>query len=234
MIVRPADHALLLIAQPDHARLSGTIMERSVALAAERRREAILHAIREHDNGWAEEDAVPLVDPATGAVIDFVSAPAVVRHRVWPRGVARLGDDPWAAALVAQHAVTVYDRYRADAEWTAFFGRMEALRDGLRREAGLTQAELAADYRYVRLGDLLSLVFCTGWTDEHRFDQWTVRLVGSRVVVTPDAFGGAVVPIAITAHAIRKIPYRSESDLRDARGQAEPVVLHGEVAGSEA
>src|SRR5262245_22564588 len=99
-------------------------MEHCVPLAALPRRETILHAIAEHDNGWAEEDAAPTVNPQTGDVIDFVNAVLGRRRLIWPRGVARLADDPWAAALVAQHAVTVHEHYRAHAAWTAFFAEM--------------------------------------------------------------------------------------------------------------
>ena len=112
-------------------------MEHCVPLATRPRRDAILHAIAEHDNGWAEEDAAPRVNPATGQVFDFVTAPASVRQIVWPRGVARLAGDPWAAALVAQHAITVYDRFRPESEWAPFFAEMEAARDEMLRASGL-------------------------------------------------------------------------------------------------
>src|SRR5262245_38554058 len=125
MIVRPSPDGIHLITQPDHAHVARTIMEHCVPLANNPRRDAILHAVGEHDNGWTDEDAAPTVNPDTGEVIDFVNAPLAVRHSVWPRGVARLGNDPWAAALVAQHAVTVYDRFRSDAAWSTFFGQME-------------------------------------------------------------------------------------------------------------
>jgi hypothetical protein len=39
------------------------------------RRDAILLAIAEHDNGWREVDVAPIVDEATGRIHDFVSAP---------------------------------------------------------------------------------------------------------------------------------------------------------------
>src|SRR2546427_79192 len=142
-----------LITQPDHAHLARTIMEHCVPLAARPRRAAVLHAIAEHDNGWAEEDAAPTVNPNTGTVVDFVSAPLSVRHAVWPRGIARLADDPWAAALVAQHAITVYDRFRPEAEWTSFFAEMEAARDAMLHTSGIPPGDLASDYVFVRVGD---------------------------------------------------------------------------------
>jgi hypothetical protein len=231
VIVRPAHECVHLITQPDHAQLARTIMEQCVDLAARPRRDAILYAIAEHDNGWAEEDAAPAVNPDTGRVIDFVSAPLSVRHAVWPRGVARLAIDPWAAALVAQHAITVYDRFRSEAAWQPFFAEMEAARSAMLLASGFTLDDLAADYPFVRLADLISLTFCVGWTDVQRFGTWTIQLSGTRVVVTPDVFGGATIPIQIEAAAIRDQPFRSDEELREALRHAGSTTLRGEVAG---
>ena len=231
MIVRAVRDGVQLITQPDHAHLARTIMEHCVALAARPRRAAILQAIGEHDNGWAEEDAAPTVNPETGQVADFVGVRLSVRHAVWPRGVARLADDPWAAALVAQHALTVYDRFRSEAEWTPFFDTMAAARDAMLRASGLSLDDLATDYPFVRLADLISLTFCTGWRDEQRFGDWTVQLAGTRVIVTPDAFGGAEISIEINAREIRNQPYRSDEELRHALSDAKATTLRGEVAG---
>jgi hypothetical protein len=231
VIVRPVHESVQLITQPDHAQLARTIMEQCVDLAARSRRDAILYAIAEHDNGWTEEDAAPTVNPATGSVIDFVSAPLSVRHAVWPRGIARLAADPWAAALVAQHAITVYDRFRSEAEWQSFFAEMEAARSTMLLASGLPLDDLAADYPFVRLADLISLTFCVGWTDEQRFGDWTIQLSGTRIVVTPDAFGGATIPIQIKATGIRNQPFRSDEELRQALNEAEATTLRGEVAG---
>jgi hypothetical protein len=233
MIVRSDSGTLRLITQPDHAHLAGAIMEHCVALAALPRRDAILRAISEHDNGWAEEDAAPTMNHTTGDVVDFVSLPVSKRQAVWPRAVARLAHDPWAAALVAQHALTVYDRFRSDAEWTTFFAEMTAARDALRGQSGVSVDDLAADYAFVRLGDLISLSFCAGWTEAQRYSAWTVQLVGPCVVVTPDPFRGAQIPIEITAREIRNQRYRSSSELRGALNEATTTTLRGEVAGRQ-
>src|SRR5215218_4923039 len=71
MIIRPAANHLHFITQSDHARLSREVMEACPALLANPRRSEVLHAIGEHDNGWAEPDAAPIVDPATGTPLDF-------------------------------------------------------------------------------------------------------------------------------------------------------------------
>ena len=233
MIVRQLPQSLLLITQPDHAHLSRTVMEHCLRLRERPRQASILHAIAEHDNGWAEPDAQPEVDPATGGVFDFVTAPLRVRHGVWPRAVARLADDPWAAALVAQHAVTVYERYRPDAAWTSFFSDMEASRDALVRASGLSFDQLAADYVFVRLGDLISLMFCTGWTEAQRVDEWSVRLAGTRVVVTPDPFAGAVIPLEVAAREVHLGLFGTDAELRVAVAAARPMTIRGDAAGAD-
>lgn len=231
MIVRQRPESVQLITQPDHASAAGRIMSRSLALAAHPRRESILRAVAEHDNGWREEDADPSVDPASGDVVDFVRATLDVRHRVWPRGVARLAGDPWAAALVAQHAITVYDRFTSDRDWDLFFAEMTIARDRLLRSASRPLDLLLADYVHVRLGDLLSLAFCTGWTDEHRFAGWTVRLSGTHVVVTPDPFGGETCPIHVAARQLDRRTFASREALHEAMRAAAVVQLEGSVGG---
>lgn len=231
MIVRPVRDGVLLITQPDHARLARTIMDHCVPLKARPRRDAILHAIAEHDNGWAEADAAPTINPTTGNVADFVSVPLSVRHGVWPRGIGRLTGDPWAAALVAQHALTVYSRFRSDSEWRSFFNQMESARDALLRASRMPLEDLMTDYPFVRLADLISLAFCTGSTGEQRFDKWTVQLSGTRVVVTPDVFDGVIIPLEITAREIRQRSFRSDGELRHALKDAAVTTVRGEVVG---
>ncbi len=208
-------------------------MERDVSLATHPRAEVILRAIAAHDNGWADFDADLTVDPASGEIVDFVHVPVSVRQTAVPRSVALLADEPWAAALVAQHALTVYDRFRSDADWSRYFAEMTETRRELVRVSRMSLEKLEADYAYLRLADLISLAFCTGSTDEFRYGNWTVRLTGPRVAVTPDVFGGAEIPIEIAALEIPNRPYRSDVDLRHELSEATPATLLGNVVGKE-
>lgn len=230
MIVRTEPDGVLLITQPDHAHLAGRIMAHCVPLAAHPRRSAIMRAIAEHDNGWIEIDAAPTVNLEHRTVVDFITAPLAVRHGVWPRAVARLADEPWAAALVAQHALVAYDRFRGDADWTTFFTTMEAARGSMLDAGGLGLDDLLADYPFVRVGDLLSLAFCTGGVTAQRFGDWTIQLSGSRVMVTPDLFGGQTIPFDIDARHVGIDALRSDQALRDALSAATPTTLRGDVA----
>lgn len=205
MIVR-SNGTRLLITQPDHAALAARIMAawRAGGLTDSARRDAILLAVREHDNGWRELDASPILAP-DGSVVDFMTAPDEMKQGVWPRAVQRLSAEPWTAALVAQHAIHVYRRYRASAAWTDFFARMESLRDEHVAASGESLETLLADYPFLRIGDLLSLTFCCGWTDEQKDDTGSpvsIRLRCERLVITPDPFEGADVPFEIGAREI--------------------------------
>jgi hypothetical protein len=232
MIVRTAGDSLLLITQPDHAALARTIMERWVAgdLPLSPRRASILLAVGQHDNGWHEPDAAPIVG-ADGRIADFVSAPGDVRRGVWPRGVATLAADPWAAALVAQHAVFVYSRFESDPEWAAFFNEMRALREHHRARAGLDDGTLQRDYHFVRLGDLISLAFCNEWTDRHEHAGYSIKGDGTDFVVEPDPFDGARVGLEIWARRLPNRGYADDADAARAWAEAGEVRVTGEVAG---
>jgi len=229
MIVRPAASGCVLITQPDHAQLARRIMEHCVSLVENPRREIILRAIGDHDNGWAATDAEPAVNPDTGDVLDFIHAPQDLRQGVWPLTVAGLADEPYAAALVANHAMFAYDRFREDAGWAGFFVTMESSRREMLLASGFTMEQLLEDYAFLRLGDLISLAFCTGSTTTQPFRDWTVQLVGPRVVVTPGIFGGAPVPFEVAARAVRP-PFASNAELQAALARSATAMIQGEAA----
>ncbi len=235
MIVRPDIHHLLLVTQPDHAALAGAVMDawRADGLPDHPWRETILLATREHDGGWLEPDAAPLVDPASGAPYDFLEAPICVRQSVWPRGVARLADaHPYAAALVARHALNVYRRHRDSADWNGFFATMErAEADALERAPEDERAGWPADYRFLFVGDLVSLVFCNGWTQPFEAEGYRIILTQAGIHVTPDPFGGQAVSLAVTARRIPARPYGSDADLRAALAAAPTLTLQGVARG---
>jgi hypothetical protein len=235
MIIRPANGSQLLITQPDHAALAADIMRHWQAdgLPDSPRRALILFAICEHDNGWAEVDAAPIVDASSGRILDFVNAPDVVRRDVWPRGVERLAAMPYAAALLAQHALHIYRRYHAASEWAPFFLEMQAARDRhLEAVAAVTLDDLLRDYFFLRIGDLASLTFCNGWTDIQTDESgYAVHLEGARLIVTPDPFGGAVVPIEVCGREVPNHPFGSAEEARAALSGARPVTLNGAVSG---
>ena len=233
MIVRRSEGSQLLITQPDHAALAGRVMECWTAGALQRspRRAEIFLAIYEHDNGWREPDAEAIID-SNGKIVDFVHAPDDLRHALWLRGIERLADTPYAAALVAQHAIHVYDRKRADPSWTPFFEDMEAARARHLRRTTVSLEELWFDYGFVRLADLISLTFCNGWRDQTQ-DHGGHSVQGDQhgVIVTPDPFGSARVSLEVSGVEIADVPFTSSRDAVEAVKHGRRVLLSGMARG---
>jgi hypothetical protein len=238
MIVREDGGRFLLITQPDHARLARDIVS-AVGTEPVLRggtRDSILLATLEHDNGWLEVDAEPTIDPATSRPCDFINGPAGVKHELWPRGIRRAAlADPRAGALIAEHALTVYSYRAGEPEWQPFFTRITALRDDLLRQIGAfdgpARDSFQREYRCVRVGDLLSLQFCNGWTMPQETFGYRSQLSGGTLTVSPDPFGGSAVTLRVLARPIPARPYASDGDLRAALAAAEPEWLDGAACG---
>ena len=236
MIIRPNGATQLLITQPDHAELAARIMRRwrNNGFPHASDRSAILLAIEAHDNGWCEVDVSPLVDRATGRILDFVEAPDPIKRDVWPRGVARLAAAPHAAALVAQHALHIYRRHRDQPDWADFFADMEAARDHHLRRAAMTLEDVRRAYFFLRIGDLTSLTFCNGWTEVQSDDSGsgvTIRLSGARVIVTPDPFEGEEIPFEVPARELPNRVFGSAAEALAAYSRAGQVKVRGVAAG---
>ena len=235
MIIRKEKDALLFVTQPDHAALAAEIMGqwRGHSLVDHPRRQEILRAVHEHDNGWIEEDRETHVDH-DGVPLDFISVPAEVKHRIWPRAVGRIAAERgYEAALIAQHALTVHQTQRAEPSWRAFFDTMSRLRANcLAGQPRLARGRFLADYRFVRIGDLLSLVFCNGWSEPHDLpDGRRTILMGPTLRVSPDPFGGASVALRVPARRVPARRYASTDALRAALEAAPFETLEGQVTG---
>ena len=236
MIVRVDRPPPLLITQPDHAALAATIMRgwTSGGLPESPRHVAIMLAIQAHDNGWAEVDAEPCLDPATGAVLDFAHVPEDVRHAVWRRGVARLAGEPYAAALVAQHALHIHRSMRQQPGWRQFFVDMTAAREQHLSAAHETIETLQREYAFLRLADLASLMFCGVDTGGQAHEMgYDIRLEATRLIVAPDPFDRAMFEVAITGREVAA-SFGSVADARAAWQSAPRRTVSGVVAGGTA
>jgi hypothetical protein len=236
VIIRRFTSSQQLITQPEHAALAARIMLQwhGDHFPESPRKASILHAIEQHDCGWAEVDEALVVDETTGQLLDFLEVSDAVKRDASSRGIEQLSLDPYAAALVTQHRLHVYRRYAEHPEWRAFMADLTAARDEYLRAAGhASLGELLRDYAFVRAGDLASLAFCNNWPDVDADGcGYVMRLEGTSLVVSPDPFGGRTIEIAIDAREMGLEAFRSAEDARRAVATAKIVTLRGLVTGA--
>ena len=138
MNIRRLGSTLQLITQPAHAALAARVMRQwhpSLFPDSPRKR-SILNAVEHHDIGWAEVDATLVVDEATQQLVDFTGLPDEQKRETSWRGIDRLHDDPYAAALVSQHRLHVYRQRAGELGWIGFFAGVTAARDAYLRASG--------------------------------------------------------------------------------------------------
>jgi hypothetical protein len=234
MIIRRFGSVVQLITQPDHAALSARIMRHwhPAHFPDSARKTSILRAIAGHDAGWAGTDEALVVDAATGQLVDFIGVSDALKRETSWRGIGMLADDPYAAALAAQHRLHVYSRYLAHPEWQPFFADVTGARDRHLHAADAGSLDdLLRDYRYVRLGDLASLVFCNNWPRAEEYG-YIFALEGTALAVTPDPLRGETFAIELEAREIDEQPFASAADARRVVAGARRVTLTGRLTGS--
>jgi hypothetical protein len=238
MIIRRLDSILHLISQPDHAALALRIMRAwdSAHFPESSRKASILAAIEHHDDGWAEFDKALIVDERSGQLLDFIDAPDIVKRETSWRGIEGFDADPYAGALMAQHRLHVYGRHAHDQEWRRFFSRVTAARDHYLHAAGLVAlSDLLRNYRFVRAGDLASLVFCNHWASSDSDEcGYAMRLAGTTLEISPDPYGRRSVPFEIEAREIPNRAFESQEDAQQVVASAPVVTLRGNARGMPA
>ena len=221
MIVVEEPGELLLVTQPDHAGFAAQLLSlwRLPELSEHPRREALLVAVREHDNGWREADAAPRVDPGSGRPYDFRTLADEHRREIWRRGVRRYAtEDPYVALLAVRHSWEMHHD-RAAPGWAVFLEELDALREELVAAVAIDADELARDYAWLSLADALSLAVCCRARTPVRSGGVTARLHGGELEIEPFPLAGATT-FEIPVRRIPNRRYQGEADLAGALGAA--------------
>ena len=118
--------------QPAHARLAAAMWRRGRPTGSPTVRHATPWSSRRRTTttGGRSRTHEPRWDPGSAGPYDFVSLPHGPRQAIWRRAIPRVGPlSRYAAALVAQHAVTITRTSRVDPSGPRFLAEMERLRD---------------------------------------------------------------------------------------------------------
>ncbi|MBW3660768.1 MAG: DUF3891 family protein [Gemmatimonadetes bacterium] len=172
MIVRELPDGLLCFRQLDHAALSGLLGDHwgSDVFPTWIPGDSVRLAVRRHDAGWPELDAVSTVDPETGRPLDYRTIGLDDRLDVAERSVARIAAiDPYAGWLVSRHFASFMEGSDAPEaiRWVVDqVGRRAGMLARSRARVGrdaLHPHVLEANLDWLQLLDAVSLALCHDW-----------------------------------------------------------------------
>jgi hypothetical protein len=177
MIVRQeADGSLVLIAQTNHAELSGQFAANwgNDRFARPHPFQSVVRAAIYHDAGWYRYEAQPTYDVAAKTTPNFPQVPAdPTQLAAYQWAIDWLTDiDPYAGLLVSRHRTGLWsERYHTISSpplrqrgplselVTEFMKRNEARQE--QALASLDRNDFAVNYHNLQVWDLLSLYLCS-------------------------------------------------------------------------
>ncbi len=220
MIIDRHAGRLRLVTQSDHAHLASQFLRlwRRDGLPEHPRREALLFATAEHDNGWREADAAPRVDRTTGRPHDFRSLPSPDRIDIWNRGVQRHeGDRPDAALLITEHALTLFGGRDGTDGWHDVLEGWRAHRAALLETLEVSPEQSKQDHVWLDLADALSLACAAGWSEPFHRHGYDARVLDDGDALTtmriaPFPFAGAT-RFRLPCRQLEDRGYTSDVDL---------------------
>jgi len=206
MIIQRSAQVILVVAQPDHARLAGVFAR----AGHQKPNPSLLAAAHHHDDGWLTWEAAPTIDER-GRPHDFLTVPMDERVAIYRRGIDLVaGADPYAGLLTSMHFSRLLAEGLGSLEGAprrvaeAFLAGQVAWEVRTRRELG-EPSGAEADYLLLRGFDFLSLLLCMRPLEElagttlppiHERSEEPARptaidVVDGRVVLDPYPFGPA-------------------------------------------
>lgn len=238
MIIRADDRGLMLIRQTEHARLCGE-MARSWGnehFEPVEPLERVAWAAAEHDNGWAEWEEAPRLNPETRRPCTYTDIPIDQHQEIYRRGIGRaIAHDRYAGLLVSLHGSLLYSRFRSGQPGAQDFleeqrSVQRRLVDAMRADPALRsfceEPRLSTNRDLVFGWDTLSLFLCHGaaWLD---YLELPADYHGRRVRVAVerrkegwilDPYPFRTTPLVLSAAALRteRTHFAGESEFREA------------------
>jgi hypothetical protein len=234
-------HRWVLIAQPEHARLSGLLAESwgAAPFVPLDPRDELLAAIYHHDDGWADWERSPQVDPQSGRPLAFTEMPLADSLAIWRGSIdaaSRFGE--LAAWAVAGHFSALL---RSSTTWRKAGGEQMQLAEEFLHEQDTSRAEwlarwLSADpkantrelagqgLRHLQFFDALSLWFCCA---ERSLPQTFEPPDGPLVTITPVDSGSfevqpwpftvSALPVSVAGRSVPAVRYSDAEQLAAAK-----------------
>ncbi|WP_141505007.1 DUF3891 family protein [Paenibacillus luteus] len=162
MIVYEKEDSFILIAQHDHARISGDLVSawQGELFHSAERRDELACAAYEHDSSWIELDRIPLWNDAANAPFSFRDFPGNIRFTFYSKGLDRVQEtNEYAALLGSILYTTLAERFRNE-DTIPFVEREFSRQSSIIEQLGLDVKLLQLHAKALLLCDELSLFVC--------------------------------------------------------------------------
>ena len=204
-----------MVTQSDHARLATEILRlwKTPEFLGNPRRDQILDATCQHDNGWQETDSAPRVSPQSGTPYDFRSLPEPVRLETWKRGCDRLlSEDLYTSLLVARHALQLLSTIPPTEESQEIHQTLETRIEGSLADCWVSREEFESDYLWLKTADHLALGLCQGDPTQLEGTGWVADFDGSACHLAPFPLAGTT-RFQVSCRTIPDRCYHDSTDL---------------------
>jgi hypothetical protein len=162
MIVYKENNNWVMIAQHDHAAVSGRIAEvwRRNAFEGIRYRDDVVYAITQHDRGWIDLDETPFWNDADQKPYSFQDLPTVTKLPFYRKGVDEVeAGSPYAGLLCSLHYTSFFQHPDQPAAMQ-YLAEEKARQNGIKSQQTVDQQEFAFHYDLLQFCDNLSLYIC--------------------------------------------------------------------------
>jgi hypothetical protein len=255
MIVRERpDGSLILIAQTDHAKLSGQCAAHwgNAHFARPQPYEAVVRAAMFHDSGWYDYEASPTIASDTGRPLNFLQvAWGKPQRRAFEWAIDWMtGIDPYSGLLVSKHR-TGLQRGRYDKVAHPKFFNTQNLPDdnedflGRNEQAQAAQlknydeAEFWTNYQLMQAFDLISLFLCnkdlvddyiepvpTSYNGKSAPARLAVKTIeGTRIEVDPFPFDTNPLRVQLIRRTLDQKVFAEPGNFREAYFKAVPEAV---------
>ncbi len=249
MIRRETNGGWILIAQNDHAELSGRVMSLwgNQDFVEPEPYDEVLFAISSHDSGWRDWDSEPKVNKENGYPANFTEMSPYDQSNIWSKCYrSSVKEHPYASALIALH-FSKFNRsnLRKDPDNQQLKLLLLDMDEVISRELGFNilnlnseqiPEEVKVNLKILQIGDIISLTLCHGWRSieitetpiNYGGGKTTLKMEsedGLNYVLNPYPFKESSLKFQITGKILDKKSFSDDKDLRNSLKLSKSVTL---------
>ncbi|MNI16069.1 hypothetical protein D3C73_693910 [compost metagenome] len=165
MIIRETEHEFFMIAQHDHAQLSGDIARHLIKtfFVEDTYESDVIMSIYEHDRGWIRLDETPIWNDRKSAPFSFTDYPLLPKLMLYQVGVDEVeSNNAYAALLCSMYYSSFQDIRNSDEQGCVdFLSHEEARQARIRSKLEPINEEIInVHFKMLQLCDAISLYVC--------------------------------------------------------------------------